>query len=190
MQCTGRGQWFALHRLSCRQSAGRQLRHKLLNDIVQRALTSANIPAVLEPTGMFRGDGKRPDGMTLMHWARGRSLVWDATCPDTFAASHISQSSTEAGSAAAQAELKKQSKYDAIAQTHEFIPIAVETSGVWGEHGLNFVCDLGKRISNISGDQKATCYLKQRISMAIQHGNAIAILGTLPAGQSLELYSD
>ena len=116
--------------------------------------------------------------------------MWDATCPDTFAASHISQSSTEAGSAAAQAELKKQSKYDAIAQTHEFIPIAVETSGVWGEHGLNFVCDLGKRISNISGDQKATCYLKQRISMAIQHGNAIAILGTLPAGQSLELYSD
>ncbi|CAH2226484.1 jg13502, partial [Pararge aegeria aegeria] len=34
-------------------------------------------------------DGKRPDGMTIVPWWMGRSLVWDATCVDTLAASHL-----------------------------------------------------------------------------------------------------
>ncbi len=45
-----------------------------LNDIVHRTLTSAKIPARLEPSGLQRSDGKQ--------------LVWDVTCPDTFASSY------------------------------------------------------------------------------------------------------
>ena len=48
------------HGLSCKARAIQ------LNDIVRRALVSANIPSVLEPSGLSRGDGKRPDGMTLI----------------------------------------------------------------------------------------------------------------------------
>ena len=45
-------------------------------------------------------DGKRPDGTTLIPWARGKSMAWDVTVPDTYAESHIDQTAREAGSAA------------------------------------------------------------------------------------------
>ena len=54
------------HGLSCKRGTARATRHYQLNDIVRRALVRANIPSVLEPSGLSRGDGKRPDGMTLI----------------------------------------------------------------------------------------------------------------------------
>ena len=75
------------HGLSCRRSAGRQLRHNLLNETILRALQIAGIQSVREPSGLLRTDGKRPDGSTLIPWTRGRCLIWDATCPDTVAPS-------------------------------------------------------------------------------------------------------
>ncbi|XP_074039515.1 uncharacterized protein [Leptinotarsa decemlineata] len=65
------------HGLSCRFSAGRLSRHYAINDLIKRALTSAKIPAILEPIGSSRDDGKRPDGMTLVPWKNGKSVVWD-----------------------------------------------------------------------------------------------------------------
>ena len=61
-----------LHGLSCRHSRGRHHRHAELNNIIHRAMTSANIPSRLEPTGMTRDDGKHPDGATLIPWKTGK----------------------------------------------------------------------------------------------------------------------
>ena len=55
------------HTLSCRRSEGRHQRHAALNDIFKRALSAAHIPSRLEPTGLLRADGKRPDGVTRPH---------------------------------------------------------------------------------------------------------------------------
>ena len=79
----------AIHGLSCRWSQGRHHRHATINYIIHRALSSAKIPSRLEPSGLYRSDGKRPDGITVVPWQRGKLLVWDATCPDTFAPSYI-----------------------------------------------------------------------------------------------------
>ena len=68
------------HGLSCLRSEGRHHRHAALNDIIHKALTAAHVPSRLEPTGVFRSDGKRPDGITVVPWKRGKLLVWDATC--------------------------------------------------------------------------------------------------------------
>lgn len=38
---------------------------------------------MLEPPGISRLDGKRVDGVTIIPWERGKSLVWDATVSDT-----------------------------------------------------------------------------------------------------------
>ncbi|KAI8439266.1 hypothetical protein MSG28_013103 [Choristoneura fumiferana] len=46
-------------------------------------------PVLLEPSGIARADGKRPDGMSLIPWKLGRVLVWGATCVDTLAPSHM-----------------------------------------------------------------------------------------------------
>ena len=97
----------ATHCLSCRWSEGRHHRHAALNDILHRALTSAHVPSRLEPSGLCCSDGKRPDGITVVPWNNGKLLVWDATCPDTFAPSYISSATSEAGAVAALAEERK-----------------------------------------------------------------------------------
>ena len=73
------------HGLCCRHSKGRHHRHASINSIIHRALATAKIPSRLEPAGLSRSDGKRPDRATLAPCARGQLLVWDATCPDILA---------------------------------------------------------------------------------------------------------
>ena len=46
-----------------------------------RALKRADVPSTKETAGLFRGDGKRPDGLTLVPWqvdavSRETSLLW------------------------------------------------------------------------------------------------------------------
>ena len=46
---------------------------------ISRAFASAKIPVTKEPSGLFRSDGKRPDGLMLIPWQRGLSPTWDVT---------------------------------------------------------------------------------------------------------------
>ena len=61
-----------IHGLACRKSAGRHMRHNAVNDLIKRALASADIPALLEPKSDGRDDGKRPDGPLCCH---GQTVV-------------------------------------------------------------------------------------------------------------------
>ena len=85
------------HGLSCRHIEGRFHRHAYINGIIHRALTSAKIPSQLEPICPLRYDGKQPDSMTLVPWKCGQLLVWDATCPDSFALWHRPLATSAAG---------------------------------------------------------------------------------------------
>ena len=87
-------------------------------------------------------------------------------------------SSSLAGSAASIAETNKVAKYADLASNYLFVPIAIETFGTWGKQAHDFVSVLGARISKSTGDPRATMFLRQRISVAIQRGNAISVLGT------------
>jgi len=42
-----------------------------------------------EPAGLTRLDGKRPDGLTLIPWQDGKSLMWDVTVVSTLADSYL-----------------------------------------------------------------------------------------------------
>ena len=55
-----------------------------------RAIKRAQMPAVKEPINLMRDDNKRPDGTTLLPWARGKSMAWDVTVPD-LSLIHISE---------------------------------------------------------------------------------------------------
>jgi hypothetical protein len=151
----------------------------MLNDVIWRALSRAKIPAHKEPLGLLREDGKRPDGVTLIPWSRGRCLAWDVTVPDTYAASHLPHTSSAAGEAAERAVVSKTLKYSTLTNTHAFVAIALETGGSWSEEGLQFISELGRRISQATHDPLETSYLHQRISVALQRGNAICLSSTL-----------
>ena len=167
------------HGLSCRRSAGRHLRHSLANDAIARAFRSVDVPVELEPPGLFRGDGKRPDGATLIPWSQGRCLIWDFTCPDTLAQSHLLQSSLAAGSAASVAETNKISKYSGLATIYRFAPFAIETLGGWGPDAISLSSELGGRIAAKTGEPRSTNFFRQRLDVVIQRGNAASIRGTM-----------
>lgn len=174
------------HGLSCQRSAGRFSRHAALNDIIRRSLASANVPAVLEPTGILRNDGKRPDGMSLIPWSMGRVLVWDATCVDTLAPSHLHRTSLRAAAAAEAAERVKVGKYSGLGAEYNFAPFGVETLGPWGPGALNLFKEISKRLKDSTGDRRAGSYVAQKISLAIQRGNAASVFGTMPQGPFLD----
>ena len=177
---------FATHGLSCRYSAGRQSRHRSVNELIKQAFGSAAIPAATEPPGLSRSDGKRPDGMTLIPWVRGRALVWDYTCVDTMANSNSDVTSATGGGAAEKAFRKKILKYVEIANDFFFIPVAMETFGAWAEESLNFIRELGRRIAKRTGELRSSNFLLQRISIAVQKANCVSVLSTLPPTEEME----
>ena len=80
---------------------------------------------------------------------------------------------------AAKAENMKRSKYNNLVSTHFFAPVAIETSGCFGPETASFIQDLGRKLRLESRDANSYTYLAQRLSVAIQRGNAASVLGTM-----------
>ena len=103
--------------------------------------------------------------------------------------SYLDQTSRTSGKAAEKAELKKIDLYQELQSEYKFVPLVVEMMESWGPLGLKFIKEVGRKIQDISGEKKATFYLFQRISIAIQRGNTASILGTVgPAGKLDEIF--
>jgi hypothetical protein len=166
------------HGLSCKLCSGRTTRHAALNDLIWRALQRAGIPSVKEPSGLLRTDGKRPDGLTLIPWQAGRTVIWDSTVIHTLADSYLATSATTPGGTAEIAANRKESKYSALSTTHMFVPVAVESLGPICAKGTNFLRDLGSHLIAATGDPRESAFLFQRLSIIIQRYNAVCVLGT------------
>ena len=62
---------------------------------MKRSLDTAGIHSILEPVGLDRGDGKRPDGLMSFPFKGGKAFAWD----DSFSASNLSSTILNPGSA-------------------------------------------------------------------------------------------
>ena len=76
------------------------------------------------------------------------------------------------------AEHRKTMKYRSLASLYRFTPIAVETLGALGDEASAFFGDLGRRIASVTAEPRSSQFLMQRLSVALQRGNAA--LGTVP----------
>ena len=81
------------------------------------------------------------------------------TVLDTYAASHLAETAESAGAAANKAAANKISKYSTLATTHHFVPIFVETGGLWNPESSEFIAELGKRIFQITLEPLETQFL-------------------------------
>ncbi|KAI8440937.1 hypothetical protein MSG28_009234 [Choristoneura fumiferana] len=115
--------------------------------------------------------------MSLIPWKLDRVLVWDATCVDTLAPSHVRGTAIQSGAAAEAAKKLKINKYKRLGPDYNFVPFGFETLGPWGPSAKIIFKELSKRLSDTTGDRKAGSFLAQRISIAIQRGNAASIFG-------------
>src|SRR6218665_2173846 len=74
----------------------------------------------------------------------------------------------------------KEKQYATVTQTHDFVAVALESSGAWSSEGLDFVLELRRRLTDTTLDILETSYFFQRLSVAVQRGNAICFTSTLP----------
>jgi hypothetical protein len=79
------------------------------------------------------------------------------------------------------AENRKTTKYSSLPAQYCFVPIAVETLGAPGDEALAFFRDLGQRIAAATAEPRSFQFLMQRISVAVQRGNAACVVGTVPS---------
>ena len=127
----------------------------------------------------------------LIPLSRGKPPALDVTVPDTFAESHLKDTTVLAGSAANQEATFKTTKYMSITTTHTFFSIAIETSGAWNNEAIEILQEIGtrggwnneaievvqeidKRMTSINSDLNETNNIFQRISIAIQRTNAMS----------------
>jgi len=184
------------HGLWCRRtrSGPRHQRHHQMNDVVWRAIKRAHTPAAKEPVSLMQQDGKRPDGTTLLPWTRGKPMAWDVTVPDT---------STPSLTYTRQPE--KHAQLLARQQRTRLFPVAVDTADIWNQSAIELIQEIGRRITvncppvnslrwNVlwrtvhkqritaaTEDTRETVFLFQRLSIALQRGNAVAFLATFDA---------
>jgi len=62
--------------------------------------------------------------------------------------------------------------------THIFYPVAIEMDGTWHHQAVELVKEIGKRTTNITGDETETSYLFQQMSITLQRGNAVSFQST------------
>jgi hypothetical protein len=67
-----------------------------------------------------------------------------------------------------------------ISSNYIFKGLAFETLGPWCKETIDFINVIGDRLIAESGDSKSKKFLFERISLAIQCGNAASIRGTFP----------
>ena len=71
---------------------------------------------------------------------------------------------------------KKMFRYQHLTETNIFVPVAIETEGAWDIQAIEFIDELGKRITTATNEQIATQCLFHRISISIQRGNTVSFL--------------
>jgi len=58
-------------------------------------------------------------------------------------------------------------------------PIAIETAGTWNAMAIELVQEIGRRITVITEDSRKTTFLFQRLSIALQQGDAVSFQNTM-----------
>ena len=127
------------HALTCPKIKSRFQRHSMCNTVIKEAFHATGTQSTLEPIGLLTNDGRRPDGITLTIWHRGKPVAWDFTCVHCLAASHIRIATTEGPVVANEAEIKKRSHYNDLPDNCTFEHVAIETLGGISQTSIKFL---------------------------------------------------
>ena len=101
-----------------------------------------------------------------------------ASAAGSYNPSYISDATREARAVVTAAEARKKEKYALLSKSHHFVPIAIEMSGALGPDALSLLTDISRCRQSMTHDHQSLPFLLQRVSIALQHGNAASVLGT------------
>ena len=93
----------------------------------------------------------------------------------TLADSYLDASSSRSGSASELLAAKKVDKYRDLPSQFSFHPLAFENLGPAGAATTQFMRDVGRLMSLVSGDPKEELHLWQRLSVCLMRFNSIML---------------
>ena len=102
-------------------------------------------------------------------------MTLDVTVATTLADSYVPASSVTAAAAAEAAASRKEVKYSDLPASFSFQLIAAETLGLINESAVDFLRELGLRISSNFQEERQSAYLFQRLSITVQRFNAVIL---------------
>lgn len=107
-----------------------------------------------------------------------RALIWDETCVDAFASSHLLRSSHQTGSTGKKANILKHNKYSAVEDLYYCITFAAETLNAWGSDVKIFGCMFRKLFRKPLGNPPTASFCQQIVLLIIHRGKAASGLST------------
>jgi len=84
----------------------------------------------------------------------------------TLAQSYVDRAATGVGAVAEMAAERKLAKYSNLASNFIVQPLAVENLRAFSLSTLEFLNDLGHKLSNFSGEERASSFLFQSVGVA------------------------
>ena len=96
----------------------------------------------------------------------------------SLAQSYVHETSQTPGAAPEAAAERKRNKYSTLSQLYLFAPIAAETMRAISKDGMDFLCELGRRITQSTDNHRENAFLFRRLSVLVQRYNAVAVSGT------------
>ena len=170
---------FGDHLLECSHGPMRIRRHDTLVDIVHHALSQSH-PGVLKEQRASCEDQSCPGDVYHPDFQCVRPAFFDLSVRSTTQLSFISFASTCAEIAAAVGELAKEIRHqDAVEETGcDFIPLMVETFGVWSPFALRTLHKIADHTTARSeaSPNLARKHLLQQLSVSLWTNNARMIL--------------
>jgi len=103
----------------------------------------------------------------------------------TLADSYLPASSVTAAAAAEAAASRKEVKYSDLPASFSFQLITVETLGPINESAVDFLRELGRRISVKFQEERQSAYLFQRLSVTVQRFSAVILHDSFPPSSDL-----
>ena len=169
------------HAMHCRDDHGvKGGRHDRIRDKIHKEAQRASLNPTKEMPGLVTGSQSRPADVFIPQWIDGRKIAFDVSVTSpTQEALLLRAAEIPAAAIEARKASKKRTHFDNCrAEGIFFQPLVVETFGGWDKEAVNFLKKMATQDARRWGKLPSLeiKYFFQRLSVALQRGNATLLL--------------
>ena len=169
------------HAMHCHDDRGIRIsRHDRIRDRVFQEAQRASLNPTKETPGLVPGTQSRPGDIGFENWIDGNKMAFDVSVVSPTQNAILHRAADLPGAAI---EMRKSSENrthfeNCRSQGILFKPLVVETFGGWDEEAVTYLKQLGRHSARRWGkkDSLEIKYFFQRLSVALQRGNAALII--------------
>ena len=174
------------HATVCKVNGDLTRRHNAIRDTIFRMASQAALSPHLEKPYILPGIKQKLADLYIPNWSRGEPLAMDITVvsPTQVHLLDYHHPQSEQLCAAHWREEQKRKKYEQSLDAEHilFVPLAVESFGGWGTASIPIFRTLARMVANRSDQpvSSVSCWLYQRLAIALQKNNARAMIARQP----------